>query len=113
MRISLMWQMKKGQKPKSLKEQIALNVRLIRENADLSREDLAKKAKVSARYIYIIETGKRNISIDTLEAIANALGTSVCDIICTPDRPSNSRAEALELAITILNDQLMKTQEKK
>jgi len=105
--------MKKGQKAKSLKETIALNIRTIREAADLSREDLAKKAKVSARYIYVLESGTRNVSIDTLEAIANALGTSVCDIICTPDRPSNSRTEALELAITILNDQLLRTKEKK
>lgn len=96
----------------SLREQVALNIRTIRLGLGLSPETLASKAKISARYVYSIESGARNLSIDSIESIADALGCDVCDLMCRPEHPVQNRKEALELAINLLKDELKNSSNK-
>jgi len=92
----------------SLKEAVAANIRTVRESLGYSRETLAEKAKVSARYIYMLERGDRNLSLDTLEALASALACTVCDLVCTPERPAETRRAALVLANELLEEHIRK-----
>ena len=49
------------------------NIRALRNLKNLTQEELARKAKSHKAYIGFIERGERNLSVETLTAIANAL----------------------------------------
>lgn len=51
----------------------AKNVRQIRRLKELSQEELAHQANISRVYIGEVERGERNITIDLMERIAEAL----------------------------------------
>jgi transcriptional regulator with XRE-family HTH domain len=61
-------------KSKNLRHVLAKNMRLLRNDLGLSQEELAYKAKLHRTYIGMIERSERNLSIDNVEKIANALG---------------------------------------
>lgn len=52
----------------------AVNVRMYRIQGGLSQEALAEKAGLHRTYISAVERERRNICIENIEAIANALG---------------------------------------
>jgi transcriptional regulator with XRE-family HTH domain len=104
---------KAEQRTTDLKAQVAANIRTVREQAGLSREQLADRAGVTARYIYTVEKGDRNLSLDTVQALAQGLRCHVSDLISAPDKPADARREALKLAIAVLNDQLDPPQPRK
>ena len=52
----------------------AANVRKYRIHSGLSQETLAEKAGLHRTYISAVERERRNICIENIEAIANALG---------------------------------------
>lgn len=57
----------------SLRLVFAKNVRLFRNNLRLNQEQLAEEAGLHRTYIGSIERAERNVSIDNIEKIANAL----------------------------------------
>jgi transcriptional regulator with XRE-family HTH domain len=52
----------------------------------LSQEQLADLAGLHRTYIGSVERGERNVSIDNIEAIANALALSVRDLFIHPEQ---------------------------
>ena len=52
---------------------VGSNIRRLRLAGDLSQEELAFEAGINRAYLSTVENGKRNISIDNIIAIANAL----------------------------------------
>ena len=56
-------------------------IKALREERNLSKEEFAKKIKVTVNYIYLLESDKRTPRISGLERIANALGVSMAAII--------------------------------
>lgn len=65
----------------SLRMVFARNVKQNRTAAQLSQEDLAELAQLHRTYISDIERGMRNVSIDNIERIANALGVSPASLL--------------------------------
>ncbi len=61
-------------KTSDIRGNLGFNVRYYRFQLKLTQEQLAEKCDLSPRYISDIETSNGNISIDTLEKIANVLG---------------------------------------
>ena len=59
----------------------ARNLRKFRTLRKLSQEDLAELADLHRTYIGSVERGERNISIDNMERLAEALGLPVLDLI--------------------------------
>lgn len=55
-------------------------IRDLRKPQSLSQEDLAHRAGLHRTYIGSIERGERNLSIDNIFAIADALGCDVTDL---------------------------------
>lgn len=55
-------------------------IRDLRRPLELSQEDLAHKAGLHRTYIGSIERGERNLSIDNIYAIADALGCDIRDL---------------------------------
>jgi transcriptional regulator with XRE-family HTH domain len=87
-----------------LKKLIALNIRTIRTKATLSQTQLAKKAGLTARYISRIENDPQNLTIETLQKIADVLSVEISELIGVPSNfpAPKSSGEALEQAISIL-----------
>jgi transcriptional regulator with XRE-family HTH domain len=63
------------------KDIFAHNVRTIRQQAGLSQEELAHRAELHRTYISSIERGERNVSLENIFAIAEALGVSPGDLM--------------------------------
>jgi transcriptional regulator with XRE-family HTH domain len=63
---------------------LADNIRKLRENKDLSLEQLAALAKISKTYLWELErdtSGEKKPSADVLLRIANALSTTLADLL--------------------------------
>ncbi|HXB46040.1 MAG TPA: helix-turn-helix transcriptional regulator [Puia sp.] len=55
-------------------QEIGNAIRFRREFLGLRQEDLAEMSSITARTIHLVESGKGNPSVDTLEKLANVLG---------------------------------------
>ena len=53
------------------------NIKKIRKERKISQIELAKKMKISQSYLSDIENGRKNLSINTIERIAEKLGVSI------------------------------------
>ncbi len=60
---------------------ISKNIRQQRQNIGLSQEALADCCGLHRTYIGAIERGERNLTVNTLARIAEALGCSVIDLL--------------------------------
>ena len=60
--------------------EIGARIRELREIQNYTREGLAEKVDISAKFLYEIEMGKKGFSADTLCRISRALSVS-CDYI--------------------------------
>lgn len=63
------------------RQTFAANLRRLRLDAGLSQEAFAEKCGLHRTYIGCVERGEKNISIDNIERIANALGCSMADLV--------------------------------
>ena len=60
----------------TIDEQIGLKVKNRRLNLHMSQEELALKTGLSRTYIYFVETGKKSLTIKTLNQIRSVLRVS-------------------------------------
>ncbi|MEI4493955.1 helix-turn-helix domain-containing protein [Mameliella alba] len=57
-----------------------------REQARLTQEELADRADVSARFVSLLETGRRQPSLSALHAISAGLGIRMQDLVAEVER---------------------------
>jgi len=60
----------------SIKQAVASSLRLLRNEAGLSQEQLARKSGIDRTYISGVERSVRNITLDSLEGLIDALGVT-------------------------------------
>ena len=60
-----------------IKLKVGQRIRNIRKERELSQEALALKADVDRTYVTDVENGRRNVSLEILERLIKALGTSI------------------------------------
>jgi transcriptional regulator with XRE-family HTH domain len=65
---------------------VAANIRRLRKDHKLSQEQFAELTKLHRTYVGAIERGERNITLNTLEQIARALGVSCSALLTPPER---------------------------
>lgn len=65
----------------SIRATLAENVRLFRKDHGLSQEELADLCELHRTYIGSVEREERNVSLSTLEVLAQALGVSVPELL--------------------------------
>lgn len=63
---------------------VGANVRRLRAASGLSQSDLAVAAGVSRRTIVNLEAGSANVSLSSLDTIADALGATFVDLVLAP-----------------------------
>lgn len=59
----------------------ARNLRNCRRDKELSQEKLAELSGLHRTYVGSVERGERNISLDNMERLANALGVNLADLL--------------------------------
>ncbi len=64
-----------------LREIMAVNVRRVRHEKEMTQEDLADRAGLSARYIGAIERGDVSASVTVLGQIAAALAVDPAELL--------------------------------
>lgn len=64
-----------------LKEVMAVNLRRVRHDKQLTQEELADRAGVSARYVGKIERANVSASVTVLGRLAKALDVDACELI--------------------------------
>lgn len=65
----------------TLRKVLAGNLRRLRTSANISQEDFAELCGLHRTYISDIERCTRNVSIDNIERIANALHIPASDLL--------------------------------
>lgn len=68
-------------KTESLRAKVARNVRTARESQGLSQESLAELAELHRTYISSVERCERNLTLETLERLASALGLDPLELL--------------------------------
>ena len=69
-----------------LKKAMAINVRRERQARKFTQEELADRARLSARYLGSIERATVSASVTVLEQLAEALRIDPCDLIRSPQK---------------------------
>lgn len=65
----------------SLRATLAKNIRFFRKQNSLSQEALADLCNLHRTYIGSVEREERNVSLSTLEVLAEALGVTVSELL--------------------------------
>lgn len=67
--------------PLTHRQIFARNLRRYRRMREISQETLALTAKMSRSYVSGVERGERNVSIDNMGLLADALGINLQDLL--------------------------------
>ncbi len=73
----------------SLRSTLAENIRAFRKSHGISQEELADMCELHRTYIGSIEREERNVTLSTLEVLAEAVGVSVTELLTS--RASNDK----------------------
>ena len=65
----------------TLRQCVKKNIRAYRLKADLSQEKLAKKAKMTLRYVSYLENNEANLTLDVLDRIAKGVGVPAAKLL--------------------------------
>jgi transcriptional regulator with XRE-family HTH domain len=60
-------------------------LREVREGVGISQEKLAEIANLHRTYVSSVERGKRNISLENIDRLAQALGVPMADLMPSPE----------------------------
>jgi transcriptional regulator with XRE-family HTH domain len=71
---------------------VSKNIRRCRKRIGLSQEALADNCGLHRTYIGAIERGERNITVNTLARVAEALGCSVIDLLSNPAQKGKEKS---------------------
>ncbi|QHS55123.1 helix-turn-helix transcriptional regulator [Mucilaginibacter sp. 14171R-50] len=69
----------------SIKVKVGQRIRELRNEIGISQEALANKAEIDRTYVTDVENGRRNISIENLEKLINALGLPFKEFFNSPN----------------------------
>lgn len=81
-------------------EHVAGNLRRLRAEADLSQQALAEASGVSRRMLVSVESGDANVSLNTLDRLAEALGVTFSDLVREAGQPRDAQVRAVAWAGT-------------
>lgn len=82
-----------------VRTRLGSNVRELRIRRKLTQEALGERAGLSYKFIGEVERGLGNPSIESVAAIANALGADVADLFGSPARPARYDASRRHFAV--------------
>ncbi|MBX9667427.1 MAG: response regulator [Candidatus Obscuribacterales bacterium] len=78
---------------------IGKTIRKRREQLGISQTELAEKAGLHRTYINNIEGGSKNISIDSLKGIADALKTNISELLSSAEESSEDSGQPIRILL--------------
>lgn len=84
-----------AQESKATLSELGARVRAWRARRGMTRKALASDSGLSERFLADVESGKGNVSINSLEAAARALNISILELLQDAPRPALARAQGL------------------
>src|SRR3954468_2529367 len=81
--------------PRTMLPELGARVRAWRARRGMTRKQLAHDSGLSERFLADVETGKGNVSINSLEAAARALNISILELLQDAPRPALARLNNL------------------
>jgi len=69
----------------SIKVKVGQRIKELRNEIGISQEALGNKAEIDRTYVTDVENGRRNISIENLEKLLNALDIQFKDFFNSPN----------------------------
>jgi XRE family aerobic/anaerobic benzoate catabolism transcriptional regulator len=81
--------------PRATLVELGGRVRAWRARRGMTRKQLAVDSGLSERFLADVESGKGNVSINSLEAAARALNITILDLLQDPPRPAVARVQGL------------------
>lgn len=75
---------KRRQSPLTARQRLAAQLRMRRKELGISQEALADLINLHRTYIGAIERSERNVSIDNIEKLANALKVNISELFSDP-----------------------------
>lgn len=107
--------MAKEQNRVSAAERVGRNVNRIRKSKDLTLAQLSKLTHdldmpISLSVLSKIERGDRQVQVDDLEVLAEALGVGTFELLARSSDPTEAQAEAMNRLVTLIDrmDEVMK-----
>lgn len=95
-----------------IREQVAENIARIRRARGLTQEDLAKRlGQSSVRRVSALEREARNLTLDTLEDVAEALDVHPSELILDEFFFSQKRRALAQLGVAMLQAYLKETKQ--
>ena len=82
---------------------IGARIRYVRKMRKLSQEQLGELAQLQGTYIGGVERGERNISLETLEKLINALRMTPPEFFYFGDNRTESETEKMQLIHTYIS----------
>src|SRR6476620_2424686 len=79
--------------------ELGARVRSWRARRGMTRKQLAEDSGLSERFLADVESGKGNVSINSLEATARALNITILDLLQDAPQPDLARVQALLLRL--------------
>ncbi len=64
----------------ALRQQFGIRVKYLRVSCVLSQEELALRSRLHRNYISDVERGRRNISFEALQKLADGFGVNIRDL---------------------------------
>ena len=83
------------QASKATLSELGARVRAWRARRGMTRKALASDSGLSERFLADVESGKGNVSVNSLEAAARALNISILDLLQDAPRPALARVQSL------------------
>lgn len=84
-------------------KEMGTRIRRLREDKKMTREELANKTKITTKFLYEVECGKKGLSASNLFKISTALSCS-CDYILQGVNNTDEESAIEELFSEILKD---------
>ncbi len=88
----------------ALQQQVGKRIRQLREQKGISQEGLAAICSLHRTYIGLIERGERNLSISTVEVIAQGLGVAPSELFAGIEASAQATAKVRPTKTSSLSD---------
>lgn len=93
-----------GQEYTSESYYVADKIRQIRERAGISQEELADRLRISPMTVHRIESGKRQLPVDTLLRFSDTMDVPVADLLpCKESKAKRLESEDIQKRFAQLN----------
>jgi XRE family transcriptional regulator, aerobic/anaerobic benzoate catabolism transcriptional regulator len=83
------------EEPKAILTELGARVRAWRARRGMTRKQLAADSGLSERFLADVESGRGNVSINSLQAAARALNITVLELLQDAPRPAMARVQSL------------------